>query len=143
MIRTLRWLLVAPMAVLGWLIAFTSTLALYSLIDTYCPDQYRVSGLCSWEWALLAQDVLIVLGAAISAVLFVSFATLTAPVYKARAATAAFLVGFCAAFWAYLQTEALSALLGAVIGGLVTLMIVVKYHGRRKVSGYRQYELFV
>ena len=53
MIRALCWLLVAPMATLGWLIAFTGALAMHSLIDTYCPEQYKVSGACTWEWAML------------------------------------------------------------------------------------------
>jgi hypothetical protein len=143
MIRALRWLLVAPMAALGWIIAFTAALATHSLIDTYCPEQYKVSNTCNWEWAILAQDMLIIIGATISAVLFISFATFTAPQYKARVATAAFLVGLSAATWAFLQTSALSAFIGAGAGGFVTLLITLKYHGSRKVSGYRQYQLFV
>ncbi len=143
MIRALRWLLVAPMAALGWVIAFAAALATHSLIDTYCPEQYQVSNTCNWEWATLAQDMLIVIGATISAVLFVSFAAVTAPDYKARVATAAFLVGLSAASWVFLQTSALSAFIGACAGGLVTLLITLKYHGRRRVSGYRQYQLFI
>ena len=54
MIRALRWLLVAPMAALGWVIAFVAALATHSLIDTYCPEQYKVSNTCNWEWANLA-----------------------------------------------------------------------------------------
>ena len=143
MIRALRWLLVAPMAALGWIIAFTAALVTHSLIDTYCPEQFKVSNTCNWEWAILAQDILVVLGATISAVLFVSFATGTAPAYKARVATTAFLVGLSAATWAFLQTSALSAFIGACTGGLLALVITLRWHGRRKVSGYRQYQLFV
>ena len=143
MIRSLRWLLIAPVAALGWLIAFAGALALYSLIDTYCPEQYKISNSCSWEWAVLAQDILIVAGASISAILFVGFATLTAPNYKARVATTAYLVGLSAAIWAFLQTNALSALMGASVAGLLTLLIILKRHGGRKPSGHRQYQLFV
>jgi hypothetical protein len=57
MIRALRWLLVAPMAALGWISAFTAALATHSLIDTYCPEQYKVSNSCNWEWAILASGV--------------------------------------------------------------------------------------
>ena len=56
MIRALRWLLVAPMAALGWIIAFTDALATHSLIDTYCPEQYKVSNACTWEWATFTQE---------------------------------------------------------------------------------------
>jgi hypothetical protein len=143
MTRALRWLLVAPMAALGWIVAFAAALAMNSIIDTYCPEQYKVSNTCNWEWAILAQDILIIVGATISAVLFVSFATVTAPAYKARVATAAFLLGLSAATWAFLQTSALSAFIGACVGGLLTLLIVLRQHGRRKVSGYRQYPLFL
>ena len=113
MIRALRWLLVAPMAALGWIIAFTAALVTHSLIDTYCPEQFKV------------------------------FAAGTAPAYKARVATTAFLVGLSAATWAFLQTSALSAFVGACAGGLLALVITLRWHGRRKVSGYRQYQLFV
>ncbi len=143
MTRALRWLLVAPMATLGWLITFAAALAMHSIIDTYCPEQYKVSNSCNWEWAILAQDILLVVAAMISAVLFVSFATATAPAYKARVAAAASLLGLSAATWAFLETSALSAFIGACLGGLLTLLIVLKQHGRRKVSGYRQYPLFV
>lgn len=143
MIRALRWLLVAPMAALGWIIAFTTALATHSLIDTYCPEQYLVSGSCSWEWAIFAQDLLIVIGATLSAILFVSFATITAPAYKARVATVTFLVGLSAATWAFSQTSALSAFVGACAGGMLALLVALKWHGRKKVSGYRQYQLFI
>ncbi len=143
MITALRWLLVAPMAALGWIITFAAALATHSLIDTFCPEQYKVSNSCNWEWAILVQEALIVVGATLSAVLFIGFAVITAPVHKARVATAAFLVGLSAATWAYLQTSALSAFIGACAGGLLAWIIVLKWHGRRKVSGYRQYPLFI
>lgn len=141
MIRSIRWLLVLPMAVLGWILAFTGALAAHSLIDTFCPEQYKVSNTCSWEWATLATDVLIIVGAFISAVLFVSFATLTAPDHKNRVAIAASLTGLSSAIWAYSQTDALSAFIGACSGGLLTLAIILKQHSRRRVGGYREYQL--
>ena len=143
MIRALRWLLVAPMAAFGWLIAFVGALTMHSLIDSYCPERYLVSNSCSWEWAVLAQDILVVVGAAVSALLFVAFATLTAPGYKVRVASVSFGVGLAAATWAFLQTGATAAFAAAAISGLLTLWITVKYHGRRKTGGYRQYQLFV
>ena len=60
MIRTLRWLLVAPMAVFGWSIAFSGTLALHSLIFMFCPPEQQISGMCTAPWAATTEGILII-----------------------------------------------------------------------------------
>lgn len=143
MIRTLRWLLVAPMATLGWMIAFSGALALHPLIYKFCPETSKVSGMCTHKWAFVAEDLLVVAGAFVAAVFVVSFATLTAPRYKPQVAAAIFVSGVSAAVWAYLQTEALGALIGALIGGILTVFWILRRHGWRQPSNFRQYELFI
>lgn len=140
MFRALRWLLVVPMAAFGWILAFVGALATHSLIDTFCPEQYKESNTCTWEWTTLATDTLIVAGAFVAAILFVSFATFTAPDHKNRVAVTAFLVGISIAVWTYLQTDALAALLGACAGGFLTVVIILKQH-KRRAGGYREYQL--
>lgn len=143
MIRTLRWLLVVPMAAVGWFIAFAGGLALHALIFEFCPAQYQVSGLCAHEWAFIAEDLLVMAGAFVAAILVVSFATRTAPAFKSQVASGVYLVGILVAIWAYLETDALGALLGSAIGGFLTLVFVVRKHGWRRASNFRQYELFI
>ena len=143
MITTLRWLLVAPMAVVGWFIAFAGALALHPLIYEFCPVQYQLSGLCSHPWAFIAEDTLVLVGAVVAAVLAVSFATRTAPRFKSQVAAASLMLGVFLAIWAYLATDALGALPGSCIGGFLTTTFIVRRHGWRTPSNFRQYELFI
>jgi hypothetical protein len=131
------------MAAVGWFIAFTGALALHGLIFEFCPQEYQVSGLCAHEWSFIAEDVLVMAGAFISAILTVSFGTRTAPAYKSQVASGVYLVGVVFAIWAYLETDALGALLSSVIGGFLTLTFIVRKHGWRRASNFRQYELFI
>ncbi|MGI9271729.1 MAG: hypothetical protein ACR2QT_08145 [Woeseiaceae bacterium] len=144
MINAIRWLLVAPLAVFSWLVVFVVALALHSTVVTYCPESYLVSGMCTWKWAFLAQDALIVVGASISAVVFVLVATWTAPDHKARVAMLSYAIGLAAAFWMVLQTDAWAAFAGASCFGLMTAWIAFRRLSRR--SGLRdgfQRRLFV
>ena len=93
MIRTLRWILVIPMAVAGWFIAFASAVTLHSLIWDFCPPEFQVSGMCTHPWAFIAEDLLVWSGAFVSAVLVVAFAARTAPSYKSQVATACLVIG--------------------------------------------------
>lgn len=142
-IRTLRWLLVLPMATAGWFIAFAGAVTLHSLIYELCPSDYLVSGLCTHNWALLAEDMLIGFGAFASAVFAVAFGTRTAPALKSLVASGILIGGIGTAIWAYLETDALGALIGAFLGGCLTWVLIIRKHGWRQPSGYRQYELFI
>ena len=146
MIRTLRWLLVVPMAVTGWFIAFVGAVTMHSLIWDFCPPEFQVSGMCTHPWALIAEDALVWAAAFVSAVFVVAFATRTAPAFKSQIATGILAIGIAVAIWAYLETHALGALVGACVGGILAVIFVVKKHGWRKKSSYgkyRQYELFI
>jgi len=143
MINALRWLLVVPMALAGWIAAFFGSLRLYGLIDYFCPADYQVSGFCHHPAALYAENALIVAGAAFSAVLVVMLATITAPAYKSQVAAAALCVGLAVAVWAYLETYALAAFLSSCVAGTVTFLLIMKNNRwRRRASGFHQYELF-
>ena len=146
MIRTLRWLLVVPMAVAGWFIVFAAAVTLHSAIWDFCPAEFQVSGMCSHPWAFIAEDALVWAGAFFSAVFVVAFATRTAPAFKSQIAVASFVIGTAIAIWAYLETHALGALIGACVGGILATVFVYRRHGWRKKSSYgkyRQYELFI
>jgi hypothetical protein len=131
------------MAVVGWFIAFAGALALHPLIYEFCPAQHQVSGLCSHPWAFMAEDLLVAAAAFVSAVFAVSFATRTAPRFKSQVASVVLIIGLLAAIWAYLETDASGALLGAFCGGFMTTMLIVRRHGWRTASNFRQYELFI
>ena len=143
MFNALRWLLIVPVAVAGWFLAFVGTLELYELIYYFCPIEYQVSGTCQHDAAVIAENVLIALGAGLSAVLVVLLATITAPAYKSQVAAAALCLGLGVAVWAYLETYALGAFLSACMAGTVTFLLILKKNRWRRASGFRQYELFI
>jgi len=143
MIRTLRWLLVAPMAVFGWSIAFSGTLALHSLIFMFCPPEQQISGMCTAPWAATTEGILIILGAAFSGLLVVVSAVIAAPAYKTQVGLVIYGLGLGVAVWAYLETAALSALIAAGLGGLIAVWRITKKYGWRRASRFRQYELFI
>jgi hypothetical protein len=130
-LNAIRWLLVLPLAVFAWVCVFVATLTLHSAIDTFCPPEYLVSGMCTWKWAFLIQDALVVAGASISAIVMILVATLTAPSHKARTAVFIYLGGLSVAIWMYLQTDAIGAFTGAACFGLLATWIAFRRLSRR------------
>lgn len=143
MVKLVRWLLVVPMAALAWVTAFAMSLAVHSVIDMYCPERYLISGACSWEWAMFAQDVLVVAGSSLSAIMFIMTATLTAPAHKLRVAIWAYIIGLSAAIWMLLQTDAWPAFAGASLSGVFVTWIVYRRRSRRSYGDPYQRRLFI
>jgi len=142
-VKLVRWILVAPVAVFAWVTAFAMSLAVNSLIDLNCPEQYLISGACSWEWAMFAQDVLVVAGSSLSAIMFVMTATLIAPGHKLRVAIWAYIIGLSAAIWMLLQTNAWPAFAAASLSGVFVTWIVYRRRSRRSFGDSYQRRLFI
>ena len=143
MIKTLRWLLTVPMAVAGWFIAFAVVIQCLELIDYFCPADFQVLGACQHPGAQLAQDFLITAGAMASAVLVLVFATVTAPSYKPQVTAATFMLGLAVASWAFLETGALGAFIGACVAGAVTFWRLLHRNCQRSTFDPYQFELFI
>ena len=143
MLKTLRWLLILPMAVAAWFAAFVGTIQLLDVVYYFCPPENQVSGMCTHSVANVAESALVVFGAGLSAVLVILAAAVTAPAYKAKIAAGTLFLGLCVALWAYLQTGLLLAFLGAVTAGIITFFLVLRKNRWRAASGFRQYELFI
>jgi len=143
-ISAIRWILLIPLSVFAWACVFVATLTLHSAIDTFCPPEYLVSGMCTWKWTFLVQNVLIVAGASVSAIVIILVATLTAPSHKARTAVFVYLAGLSTAIWMYLETDALGAFIGASCFGLLATWIAFRRLSRRPgLSDPYQRRLFV
>ena len=131
MLNAIPWLLLAPLVVFAWACMFVATLTLHSAVDTFCPTEYLVSGMCTWKWAFLIQDALVVAGASISAIVVILVATLTAPSHEARTAVIVYIGGLSTAIWMYTQTDAIGAFTGAACFGLLATWIVYRRRSRR------------
>lgn len=143
MLNTLRWLLIVPMAIAGWSIAFIAGLKLLGMVYYFCPSDYQVSGMCQHPGAQLLEDFLLVAGAAVSAVFVLVFATVTAPSYKPQVAAATLMLGLAVATWAFLETGALGAFVGACVAGAITFWRLLHHNRQRTIGNQYQYELFI
>jgi len=143
MFKTLRWLLIVPMAVAGWFIAFAAGIQLLGLVDYFCPADLQVSGTCQHPAANLFEDFLLVAAAAASAVLVLVSATMTAPSYKPQVAAATLILGLAVAAWAFLETGALGAFIGACVAGSITFWRLLHHNRERPTCNPYQFELFI
>lgn len=120
-VSVLRWLCVAPAAIAGWLLALVIALAVLGLVDSLCPPEEMVSGMCGAPWYPLASRAVVCFGAGLSALLVVGLAAWVAPSHRRVVAWASFGLGAAIAIvLAGVASDVFSAeLLSALGGGLL------------------------
>lgn len=143
MFTILRWLLVIPMAIAAWFVAFIGSIQLIDVIYYFCPIEHQVSGMCTHAAYDAAESALLVFGAALAAVLVILAATITAPSHKAKVAAATLILGLGLALWLFLETDLMGPFVGATVAGIATFVLVLRRNRWRRASGFRQYELFI
>lgn len=132
MIRVMRWILVVPASVSGFVLSVYAGSVVVTMLDYYCHG-YRVPlPLCPPRQAVVG---LLVLFPALAAVLVVWFAYLAAPSHKRTVATVAYLVGALCACAIGLLTGLHAALLAALISGAIILLIVCTRERRVRDRG--------
>jgi hypothetical protein len=122
---TMRWIAVAPSAIVAYLFSFFTGFALMDIADSYCPPSQVVSGMCTAPWAHDVELGIMTFGAGLAGFLLVAVPAQVAPseqIVIARAiligGTVLALIG--AAFGAYVEAT------GAIVGGMLALWIVTK-----------------
>jgi hypothetical protein len=91
--RVIRWLLV-PLSALGvWAVALLLGLGGVNLLDSLCPPDLMVSGLCTAWWHQPAMTLLEMLCAGVAAAGVIVVPTLAAPAYRVQVATIVFAAG--------------------------------------------------
>jgi hypothetical protein len=126
MAKWLRWLSVAPSAVLAWFIAVYVVLELRRLALALCPAEMVFSGTeCDAAWFATVDHALMPFGAGLAAVLVVLLPTVIAPSHRRMVAWAVFVVGAGIAAVPgiggfYLEFSA------AIVSGLLTALVADK-----------------
>jgi hypothetical protein len=121
--RALRWILVLPAATTAWYAALFTAVGLYRGVEAFCPSEQMLSGHCFAPWFLVAENVLISLGAALAAALIMTACTWVAPAYKREVALATFALGSGVAV--YMGWHAgLSPMLAAILTGAAVLALL-------------------
>jgi hypothetical protein len=91
--HTVRWLFVAPLTALGWLITVFAGVAMGELLNRLCPPDVFISGMCMAPWYRTAEVATHAVAAAVGAGLSVALPALVAPAYRRRVAMLAFAAG--------------------------------------------------
>lgn len=88
-----RWLLVPVTAFGVWGGTLLLGIAASSLLDSFCPPDLMVSGICTASWHRPAMAALEMMCAAIAAVGFIALPAAVAPAYRVRVGVVCFVVG--------------------------------------------------
>lgn len=120
--RLVRWILVAPAAIAGWVFALFVGLLVLGFVDSLCPPEEVVSGLCGASWYPFASRAVVCFGAGLSALLVVGLAAWVAPSHREAVSWVCFGLGaavailFAGAAPGLLSAELVSALGGGLLG---------------------------
>jgi hypothetical protein len=124
MSNSLRWLGIAPAALAGWYLAIAIGLYVHGLLDSFCPPDDVVSGMCLASWYPLASRVVICFGAALAAFLVVVASAFVAPSHRYRVAWIAFAIGAGVALVMSVAASTYMELFVALTAGLFAVWIV-------------------
>lgn len=132
----IRWILLVPIAILAWYVAFFFGIVALDIRDSLCPSEYMVSGMCKGPFGRITMKLLMVLFSGISAIFVVASSALVAPTHKGIVAITAFVVGSGAAaiFLFGSKFEFWQEFISAVLFGGATCYIFVRRHGTRYQS---------
>ncbi|MDH3645070.1 MAG: hypothetical protein OES38_23415 [Gammaproteobacteria bacterium] len=125
--RVLRWLAILPVLYVSWHIALIVGMVLLTTAEAFCPPEQMVSGLCVAEWFLWVEGAIFMFGAGLAAALMVASVAVVAPAHRARVATVVFVAGLLLAAYLGVTADALKEFAAAVIAGLVTLLVVIRW----------------
>jgi hypothetical protein len=129
-----RWIMVIPAAVIGWWLAIIIGLLLTNIPGYFCPPELVTSGHCMASWYGPVMSGIMILGAALSAVLTLWFAVLTAPRKRDLVAKVVFAAGSIYATYFAFSISAWAEYTGAIVFGLFTLFLLLKKYGRRAAA---------
>jgi len=136
--KVIRWMLVVPVSVSGFFLSFYAGLAIVILLDYYCFGYRAALPICPpQQSAKPIMGGLLLLFPALAAVLVVWFAYLVAPGYKRTVAVVAYILGAVCACLIGLAMKAHAALLTALLGGALMLLILYIRAGKVRTSGDR------
>jgi hypothetical protein len=131
----IRWSLVVPAAVVGWIMALLAGLGLLALADRFCPAASMVSGACTAPWHAPVTTAIFCTAAALAALLVILLPVLMAPAHRGVVAWIAFGGGMVFALYALTQTAAWLAFVCAAVSGTATLVAVLRRTRRSAAEG--------
>ena len=131
----IRWILV-PLAAFGvWCVTLLAGMTGLNILDSICPQELMISGLCTAWWHRPAVRILEVGCAGFAAAAFVAFPAMIAPAHRLRVATAAFGCGaVLSAFLAIAADLWLPVLAAAGTGSIALYWSVLRWRARSTID---------
>ncbi|MBK8960502.1 MAG: hypothetical protein IPM80_19315 [Proteobacteria bacterium] len=118
-----RWLAVAPSAILVWYVMLALGLAIHSQALRFCPPDALLASYCSASWFPALERAIIVGCAALTGLVIVVVSAFIAPARRTRAAAIVFALGAVVAASMALETRAYGEFAAALGGGLLGVLI--------------------
>lgn len=123
--RFVRWLLVPVTAFAVWAGTLLLGIAGSSLLDSWCPPDLMVSGICTAPWHRPAMDALEMVCAAVAAVGFIALPAAVAPAYRVHVGAICFTVGGLLTIALAISGALWAPAAVAAIAGLITLWAII------------------
>ena len=112
--KAIRWVLVAPAAILGFYAAMYISMLSFERFNRWCPGGEIVSGLCNVPWVRLAP---LIVGAIIVPSLIILFGTLMAPSKRPVVAWAIYGIGILISLTTFRLQDRTSILITVALAG--------------------------
>ena len=128
--RALRWLVIVPAAYVSWHFCLVLGMVLLATAESFCPQDQKVSDLCVAAWFEWVEAIIFIFSAGLAAILIVASAAMIAPAYRVWVAWITFISGSLVAVYLGWITGGMKELIAAVIGGFVTLLMVIRWERR-------------
>ncbi len=106
-----------------------------AIAESFCPQDQMISDLCVAAWFEWVEATIFTFSAGLAAILIVISAAMVAPAYRVWVASITFVIGSLVAVYLGWITDGMKELIAAVIGGFVTLLMVIRWE-RRSLSKY-------
>ena len=127
--NAVRWILVLPVAYLGYYAALISGMAFLALAEYFCPPEAVISGMCVAGYMKFIERILFVVFPGIAAVLVVLLPVLVAPSRKVEVAFACLAIGSVIAIIMGTLLQEWVTLGFTLLCGTVTAGAVYRYLG--------------
>ena len=124
-VTALRWALVPVTAFAVWFGTLLLGIAGSSLLDSLCPPDLMISGVCTAPWHGPAMTALEMVCAAIAAVGFIVLPAAVAPAYRVAVAMGCFVVGGLLTIELTIAGGLSAAAAVAAIAGVITLWLTI------------------
>jgi hypothetical protein len=135
-VLAVRWALVPVTAFGVWVGTLLIGIGGSSLLDSLCPPDLMISGICTAPWHAPAMTALEMACAAIAAVGFIALPAMVAPAHHIPVAVGCFVVGGLLTIELTIAGGLSAAAAVAAIAGVTTLWLTILRSRRRSVDGH-------